>query len=74
MQPIRVRTGSEDREGRLVLIDGELAAVLVRLDDDMHEQDRGKWFLEAEFSRLSRPTPFVSLDEAQHWLWQHARA
>ena len=49
LQPIRVRTGSKDKEGRLVLADGELVAVLVRLDDEMHGSDRGKWFLEVMF-------------------------
>ena len=42
MQPIPVRTGSKDREGRLVLFGTELVAVLVRLDDEMHGEDRGQ--------------------------------
>src|SRR3954451_8146722 len=36
-QPIEVLTASEDREGRLVLIDGNLVAVLVRLSDLAHD-------------------------------------
>src|SRR5436305_9948208 len=36
-QPIEVLTASEDREGRLVLVDGNLAAVLVRLSDLAHD-------------------------------------
>jgi hypothetical protein len=41
LQPIRVRTGSQDTEGRLALADGELIAVFVRLDDEIHGEDPG---------------------------------
>lgn len=68
-QPIPVRTGCQDQNGRLVLLDGELIAVLVRLDDAIHGQDQGKWFLEAGFSLVSlRTHPFDDLDEAKAWL------
>ena len=46
LQAIRVRTGSKDQEGRLALADGELVAVFVRLDDEIHGKDQGRWFLE----------------------------
>lgn len=36
-QPIEVLTASEDREGRLVFVDGKLAALLVRLADPEHD-------------------------------------
>jgi hypothetical protein len=70
LQPIEVRTGCEDREGRLVLVDGVLAAVLVRLDDLVHDADRGRWFLEAGLGSLFgvSPLPFADLDEAEMWL------
>ena len=65
LQPMRVRTGCRDTESRLVLLDDELVAVLVRLDDGIHGDDQGKWFLEAGFGSLSlRPDPFADLDEA----------
>ena len=72
LQPIRVRTGSRDREGRLALLDGELVAVLVRLDDETHGTARGRWFLEAGFGPLHGPSPppFPTLDHAALWLHQ----
>jgi hypothetical protein len=36
-QPMRVETGSSEVDGRLVLVDGKLVAVLVRLSDE-HRQ------------------------------------
>jgi hypothetical protein len=33
-QPIRVETGSSEEDGRLVLVDGKLVAVLVRLSNE----------------------------------------
>src|SRR3954468_903384 len=65
-QPIEVLTASEDREGRLVLVDGRLAAVLVRLSDRAHEPLlRGAWYIEAGFGSLDgRHELFASLDEA----------
>ena len=41
LQPIPVMTGSQDHEGHLVLADGQLAAVLVRLADEVHGDKRG---------------------------------
>lgn len=71
MQPIPVRTGSKDKEGRLVLFEGELIAVLVRLDDDMHGDNRGQWFLDAVFvSKLTRDDPFPTLAEVETWVRQ----
>lgn len=45
-------------------------AVLVRLDDAAHEQNRGRWYLEAGFGPLHRvdPPPFGDLGEAEAWL------
>jgi len=65
-QPIEVLTASEDREGRLVLIDGKLAAVLVRLSDKAHDPLlRGAWYIEAGFGLLDgRCGLFASFDEA----------
>jgi len=72
-----VLSNNEDREGRLVIAGGQLAAVLVRLDGEEHEKGlRGRWFLEAGFGRCSRniePT-FADLDEAQDWVRQQVEA
>ena len=45
-QTVPVITGMDDREGRLVLVGGCLAAVIVRLDDPEHGPLVGKWFVE----------------------------
>lgn len=68
MQPIAVDTASPDRDGMLVMANGMLIAVLVRLDAPDHEQPDG-WFLEATFGNLSqRSAPvFDSLDDATRW-------
>ena len=65
-QSIEVLTASEDREGRLVLVDGKLAAVLVRLSDQAHDPLlRGAWYFEAGFGFLDgRHELFASFEEA----------
>lgn len=45
LQPIGVDTDSDDRHGLLVMANGLLVGVLVRLDTPGHQQLRG-WFLE----------------------------
>lgn len=71
LQPARVATDSSDTEGHLVFADGSLVAVLVRLSDD-HDEDAGKWFLEAGFGRVeeSAQPAFTDLETAQAWI-QH---
>ena len=69
LQAVQIRTGCEDKEGRLVFVTGELVAVLVRLDDEVHGDDRGRWFLEAGFGPLDeKPDPFFDLGAAESWL------
>lgn len=70
LQPVRIRTESQDSEGRLALVDGELVAIFVRLDDPVHDSERGSWFLEAGFGRCDgvRPLPFRDLEEAAEWV------
>lgn len=69
LQPVKVATGSADQEGQLVFKDEFLVAVLVSLSDD-HEDDAGKWFLEAGFGWISEPVAavFLDLDTAQQWI------
>lgn len=69
LQPVRVKTGGGNLEGLLVFTSDLLVAVLVQLSAD-HEEDEGKWFLEAGFDGADnhvQPT-FDSLDEAQRWI------
>ena len=44
-QPVGVMTGSRDPDGHLVFADEQLVAVLVRLEDAVHEDERGAGFL-----------------------------
>jgi len=69
LQPVRVRTASEDERGLLVFADGALVAVLVCLSD-VHEEDAGLWFLEAGFGSMAslHPAKFADLDAAQAWI------
>ena len=69
LRPIAVDTGGLDREGQLVLANGLLVGLLVRLDDPAHAR-MGHWFLEVALGPLlgSRPTPFADLETATRWL------
>jgi hypothetical protein len=69
MRPIPVHTGAADEEGRLVVANGRLVAVLVRLADQVHTSLVGCWFLEAGFGPCAGATPvFDSLEGAQNWI------
>lgn len=69
LQPVQVATKSDDTESQLVFADGFLVAVLVLLSDQ-HEDNAGKWFLEAGFGRVDHiyPPLFADLAEAQAWI------
>ena len=69
LQPVQVATGSNDTESHLVFADGFLVAVLVHLSDE-HEDEAGRWFLEAGFGRVDDPhaPTFADLSEAQAWI------
>jgi hypothetical protein len=74
LQPIEVDTGSPDREGMLVIANGLLTAVLVRLAEPEHD-DVGSWFFEIGFGRLlGKKAPiFLNLEEATRWLRRHLK-
>ena len=64
---MEVHSDNEDREGCLVLVDGQLAAVLVRLDDPVYDAPLlGAWYLEAGFGAAleMRHDVFANLEEA----------
>jgi hypothetical protein len=70
-KPMRVRIDGHDSEGRLVLVDNQLAAVIVRLDGQSHDPDqRGLWHLEAGFGKCAMPyVPlFTTPEEAGAWV------
>ena len=72
LHPMPVHTGSGDQDGQLVLADGRLVAVLVRLDDTSHAGLVGAWFLEAGFGPCAHVVApiFSDLDMAQSWIRQ----
>ena len=74
LQPIAVDTGSPDRDGMLVMANGLLVAVLVRLAEPEHD-NVGSWFLEVGFGRLQgqRVPTFPTLDDASRWLRRHLK-
>ncbi|KQT85385.1 hypothetical protein [Aurantimonas sp. Leaf443] len=69
-QVIGIATGSDDREGRLVLADGLLVAVLVLLEDESHGCNRGLWAVEASFAGIAdvEPPLFADLGAAEDWV------
>jgi hypothetical protein len=72
-QPMRVLIDGHDSEGRLILVNGDLAAVIVRLDGQTHDPEhKGLWNLEAGFGRCSvRDAPlFKTPEEAGGWVEQ----
>lgn len=74
LQPIAVDTGSPDRDGMLVIANGLLVAVLVRLEGPEHD-DLGSWFMEAGFGLLQgkRVATFLTLEDATRWLRRHLK-
>jgi hypothetical protein len=74
-QPIGVALDDEKVEGRLVLADAHLVAVLVMLSPG-HEEFAGKWFAEALFGALAEEghPVFTDLEEARTWILSRVRA
>lgn len=59
-----------DRHAVLAYVDGALAAVLVRLDHEAHEDLQGRWVVEIGFGAFDAvPAPtFATLGAAAAWL------
>jgi hypothetical protein len=74
-QPIPVALDDENVEGRLVLADAHLVAVLVMLSPS-HEEFAGKWFAEALFGSLAEEgyPVFSDLEDARTWIMSRVRA
>jgi hypothetical protein len=71
-QPIPVNTGSRDQQGCLLLVDGSLVAVLVRLERAEHPDPTlaGQWFVEAGFGPCETGQQclvFATLEDAEDW-------
>jgi hypothetical protein len=57
-----------DHDGRLILVDGSLVAVLVKLSE-LHEHLAGQWYLETGYGVLKNEQPtFLDLDSAVEWI------
>ncbi len=70
-QAIPILIDGHDTQGQLVLADGELTAVLARLDCDTHDPKlKGWWHVEAGFGRCDATGTLVfeTLDEAGAWV------
>ncbi|MPR31691.1 hypothetical protein FS320_44480, partial [Microvirga tunisiensis] len=60
-QPMRVLIDGHDSEGKLILADSQLAAVIVPLDGEHHDPERKRrWHLEAGFGKCSATRECVS--------------
>jgi hypothetical protein len=73
LMPMRVLIDGHDSEGNLILSDGQLAAVIVRLDGETHDPEhKGFWNLEAGFGKCNiRDAPlFRTPEEAGAWVEQ----
>jgi hypothetical protein len=71
--PMRVLIDGHDSEGRLILADSQLAAVIVCLDGEHHDREcKGRWHLEAGFGKCNtRNAPlFKTPEEAGAWVDQ----
>ncbi len=76
-QTIPILIDGHDVEGCLVLHDGQLVAVLARLDGEIHdEQSRGRWHLETGFGPCQAVGThlFETLDEVSAWARQRVDA
>ena len=72
-RPTRVLIDGHDSEGNLVLWNGQLAAVIVRLDGEHHHPEhKGWWHLAAGFGTCNvRYAPlFKTPEEAGTWVDQ----
>ena len=66
---MKIHTNSRDENSVLVMNDGYLVAILVKLDDDIHGSAKGRWHLEAHFDHVpATGTLFANLDEAVAWI------
>jgi hypothetical protein len=71
-QPMRVLIDGHNSEGRLILVDGQLAAIIARLDGMAHHSKRrGQWHLEAglgKFFALRTTHLFKTPEDAGAWV------
>jgi hypothetical protein len=72
-RPPRVLIDGHDSEGKLILADSQLAALIVRLDGEHHvPEHRGCWRLEPRLGKCAVSTAllFRTPEEAGDWVRQ----
>ena len=76
-QAIPILIDGHDTQGQLVLVDGDLVAVLSRLDGEAHDPEvKGHWHLEAGFGpcQVVPGEVFATLDQAGAWVRERVEA
>jgi hypothetical protein len=76
-QAIPILIDGHDTQGQLVLMDGQLVAVLARLDGDAHDAAMKSWWnLEAGFGPCQAigNNLFQTLNDAEAWVRQKLAA
>jgi hypothetical protein len=76
-QPIPILIDGHDTQGQLVLAEGQLVAVVSRIDGETHAPEvKGQWHLEAGFGPCqdSGGSVFRTLDEAGAWVGERIGA
>lgn len=70
---LRVRTDTDDKSTLLLLADNKLVAILVKLADECHGDERGKWMIEKTFGLglIRVPDTFASAAEGAAWVSEH---
>jgi hypothetical protein len=67
--PVTIATSSADRDGRLAFINEELVAILIRLEEESHGDERGSWIVETGYGRCEgKARVFPTLDAAGEWI------
>ena len=69
----RIKTDSADGLALLLLARGELVAILVALDDEIHGENRHRWSIETIFGigHKRAPDTFASAADAAAWVSDH---
>lgn len=67
---LNIGTDSKDADAIILLAKGSLVAVLVELSDESHEEERGRWVIEATFGLHNHriPETFSSAECAAAWV------
>ncbi len=75
-KPVCVGVGNRDEDGRMVMVNGKLVAILVHLTGPYETPElRDKWFVEAGFGPLlGKHELFSTWEEAEAWVHQHYEA